>query len=320
MHKSIDKAEAPDREFSLPLFVLTLAGTLSVFFLALRLCAPGVWSAQFLAPFWKSVVVFLVVSLADCCVEYFFHRYILHSSAVPLLGRLYRQHTLHHGLTHIVCRKSPGGRGIPVIENRFPIVDAHQNEAAFFPWYSLAVFGLLACAPLTLLQWFLPSFPWFIAGLSALAFSLSLYEVLHAINHWPFERWVPLLDHPRWGNLWRTVYGLHLRHHAVIDSNESISGFLGLPLADWVFGTCVIPGTLYADGEAWSSGKFDRPRPVAFIRWLDGVAARTVNRRRKKASERRTTPDPVKTSVRGGMLELGAAESRWETDGGACLG
>jgi hypothetical protein len=32
-----------------------------------------------------------------------------------------------------------------------------------------------------LLQWLLPSFPWFFAGVSALAASLMLYEILHAI-------------------------------------------------------------------------------------------------------------------------------------------
>ena len=38
-----------------------------------------------------------------------------------------------------------------------------------------------------------------VSGFAALATSLSLYEILHAIDHWPFEQWGPLIEHPRWG-------------------------------------------------------------------------------------------------------------------------
>lgn len=256
-------------EFSLPLFVLTILITLAGLLAALRLFTPGVWAAQFLAPAWKGAAAFLVLSLVNCFLEYFFHRYVLHTPAIPFLRRLYKQHTLHHALTHIARKQSRDGRGILFIENKFPIVEPAQGEASFFPWYSLAVFALVLSPLLVLLQWLFPSFPWFLSGFAALAVSLTLYEVLHAINHWPFEKWEPLISHPHWGRFWQPVYGFHLRHHAVIDCNESISGFFGLPLADWVLGTCVIPKTVYAQGEEWSQEKFRSPLPCRFIRGLD---------------------------------------------------
>jgi hypothetical protein len=67
------------------------------------------------------------------------------------------------------------------IENKFPIVAPEQREASFFPWYSMAIFAGILTPLLALLQWLLPSFPWFFAGFSALAASLMLYEILHAI-------------------------------------------------------------------------------------------------------------------------------------------
>ena len=213
-------------------------------------------------------------------MEYFFHRYVLHLPAIPFLRRLYRQHTLHHALTRIARKQSRDGRGILFIENKFPIVEPEQNEAAFFPWYSLAVFALIQSPLLALLQWLFPSLPWFFSGFAAIAVSLTLYEIFHAINHWPFEKWEPLITHPRWGGFWQPVYAFHLRHHAVIDCNESISGFFGLPLADWTFRTCVIPQTVYADGEEWGPEKFRSPQPVGFIRWLDAWAGRVVKHRR----------------------------------------
>ncbi|PTX91658.1 hemolysin III family protein [Opitutus sp. ER46] len=271
-------------EFSLPLFVLTVLVTLAGLFAAVRLLAPEVWDAQFIAPLGLGVVAFLVVSLMNAFLEYFFHRYVLHTPAVPFLRRLYKQHTLHHALTRIARRKGRDGRGILFIENKFPIVEPEQGEASFFPWYSLAVFGLVLTPVLALLQWLLPAFPWFLSGFLALALSLTLYEVLHAINHWPFEKWAPLIQHRQWGWFWRPVYAFHLRHHAVTDCNESISGFFGLPVADWAFGTIVIPQTIYEDGEEWKPEHFRSPSPRPFIRALDRWADRVVQRRRAQVA------------------------------------
>jgi hemolysin III len=271
--------------FSLPLFAFTVVVTLGGLFALVWLIVPQVWFEQLSAPFWKGAVVFGVVTLINCFVEYFFHRYVLHTPAIPFLRRLYRQHTHHHALTRIVRKSGGGGREIFFIENKFPIIEPEQGEASFFPWYSLAVFALLLTPLLTLLQWQLPSFPWFFVGFLALASSLAMYEIVHAIDHWPFQRWSPLIDHPRWGRFWRGIYGFHLRHHAVIHCNESISGFFGLPIADWAFGTCVIPKTIFADGERATDAKFASPKPRAVIRLLDSWAAKAVHRHRARAAQ-----------------------------------
>jgi hemolysin III len=285
-------------EFSLPLFMLTVLATLAALMAALRLFVPGVWQRQFLAPFWQGLVAFLTIVLVNCFMEYFFHRYVLHLPAIPLLRRLYKQHTLHHALTRIARRPSRGGRGLLFIENKFPIIEPEQQEASFFPWYSLAVFALVLTPLLALLQWLLPTFPWFFGGFGALAVSLTLYEVLHAVNHWSFEKWEPLLEHPRWSWFWHPVYAFHLRHHAVIDCNESISGFFGLPLADWTFRTCVIPQTVYADGEEWSPEHFRSPHPVWLIRRLDAWASEVVKRRRAAVADEVPTAATVASAVR----------------------
>ena len=64
--------EVEPEEFSLPLFVLTVLATLVGLLAALRLFAPGVWAEQFVAPVWKGAIAFLVISLVNCFVEYFF--------------------------------------------------------------------------------------------------------------------------------------------------------------------------------------------------------------------------------------------------------
>ena len=271
------------REFSLPIFTLTVLSALLSLIVILGLVAPqAVWHVQVSAKFWQYLVALLAIELVNCFVEYFFHRYLLHKPALPLLSYFYRQHTKHHALTRIARRRLPGGREIPFVENLFPITRPEQREASFFPWYSLPVFALLMTPLLALLQWLLPSLPWLISGYAALALSLSLYEVFHAIEHWPFEKWAPLIESRWWGWLWRRAYSFHLRHHAVIDCNEAISGFFALPVADWLFGTCVIPKTLYADGEEWQPAQFQSPRPRWIIRACDRAVHALSKRRRAR--------------------------------------
>lgn len=309
---------AEHEEFSLPLFIFTVLATLAGLLVALRLVAPDVWTGQWVAPVGKGAIAFLAISLVNAFVEYFFHRYVLHMPAIPFLRRLYKQHTLHHALTRIARKPSRDGRGILFIENKFPMTEPEQGEASFFPWYALAVFALVLSPLLVLLQWLAPSFPWFLAGFAALAVSLTLYEVLHAINHWPFEKWEPLILHPRWGWFWRPAYAFHLRHHAVIDCNESISGFFGLPVADWLFGTCVIPQTIYADGEEGTPEKFRSPRPRRIIQALDVWAERVVERRRAAIAAAPTasdTADPIATAPHARVYSRGEEIANWVTHG-----
>lgn len=299
---------APAEKFSLPLFAFTVLASFAGLAIALRLALPGVWDLQLRASAPMAVTAFLTISLVNCFIEFFFHRYVLHAPAVGFLSRLYRQHTLHHALTRIARKATRTGRGILFIENKYPIVEPEQCEASFFPWYSMVVFAGVLTPLLALLQWLLPSLPWFLSGYAALASSLTLYEVLHAIDHWPLETWEPLVEHRLWGWFWHPVYGFHLRHHAVIDCNESISGFFGLPLADWAFGTCVIPKTIYADGEEWAPEKFRSPDPVWLIRRLDRWTQEAVKRRRA-AAEPHEAPGTPQTQSSGEKI------ASWVTHG-----
>ena len=88
MAQSPATPKAEHEEFSLPRFAFIILATLAGLLAALRFFVPGVWTEQFLAPIWKGVVAFLVVSLVNCYVEYFFHRYVLHMPAIPFLRRL----------------------------------------------------------------------------------------------------------------------------------------------------------------------------------------------------------------------------------------
>lgn len=288
-----------EEELSLPLFFVTvlisLAGLYGLFWLA----APSsVWVANVGAAAWQFAAAFLLIKLFNCFMEFFFHRYVLHKPVVPFLSRFYRQHTLHHNLTRIGRRRTPGGRDIPVVENIYPILEPEQKEASFFPWFTLAVFGLIVTPVLALLQWLIPSLPWFLAGYAALAASLIFYEVFHAIEHWPFEKWAVLIEHPRFGGFWRKVYGFHLRHHAVIDCNEAISGFFTLPVADVVFKTWIFPKSLYTDGGDWEPSEFTSPRPCRFIRWCDEASENIVRNRRLAAQGAPLQPVVLPTPVR----------------------
>lgn len=295
---------AVEEHFSFPLFLATVAATLAGLAGLVRWLLPAWWMEQFSAGPLHWVAAFLLISLLNCFVEYFFHRYLLHAAPMPVFRHFYRQHTLHHGLTHIVRRPRPGGGGYYVIENRFPIETPDQGEASFFPWYSLVVFALALTPLLGALQWLLPQWPWLLGGYAALATSLVLYELLHSINHWPMTAWQPLIEHPRWGRLWRSLYSFHLRHHAVPDCNESVSGWFGLPVADWLFRTCVMPETIYAEGEAWDPEKFRHPAPCWPIARLDRWVAARAARRRSGAVA--ASPGPARYS-RGEEIALWAA-------------
>ncbi|MEO6245467.1 MAG: hemolysin III family protein [Opitutaceae bacterium] len=280
-----------EEHFSLPLFLLTIAATLAGLAGLIRFVAPeALWSAQLSAGVAPFIAAFLAIHLLTCFFEFLFHRYVLHKPVVPFLSRFYKQHTLHHSLTRIGKRYTPGGREVPFVENIYPVTQPEQGEASFFPWYTLAIFSLAVTPLLALLQWIAPGIPWFFGGYAAIAFAVTLYETFHAIEHWSFERWAPLIEHRHFGWLWRKVYSFHLRHHAVIDCNEAISGFFTLPVFDWVFGTFVLPKSLYTDGSEWTATEFTSPRPVALIRWCDETSDAMIKRRRARQAQQ---PAPV---------------------------
>lgn len=284
MPQSPDSSVAVEEKFSLPLFLFTVTVSLAALIGLVWLVAPAaIWQAQIAFRVGPFIGCFLAVHLLTCCFEYFFHRYVLHKPVVGFLSRFYKQHTLHHNLTRIGRRRTPGGRDVPFVENIYPVTTPEQGEASFFPWYTLFAFAAAMFPAFGLMQWLMPTWPWFLGGFGALAFALALYEIFHAIEHWSFERWAPLIESKNLGWFWRKVYSFHLRHHAVIDCNEGISGFFTLPVFDWVFGTFILPKTLFADGTEWQAGEFKSPRPYAFIRWCDARADAIVKNRRAKA-------------------------------------
>ncbi|HWA26289.1 MAG TPA: hypothetical protein VG734_11550 [Lacunisphaera sp.] len=287
MSERISTKPQVEEEFSLPLFLFVVAISFAAMLGLVWWLAPhSVWDAQIFSGWVALAGVFVGLSLFNCFMEFFFHRYVLHKPVIPLLSYFYRQHTHHHSLTRITRRRTPGGLEVNFVENFYPIVKEEQQEASFFPWYTFIVFAVLLTPFFAFLQWLLPGLPWFMGGYASMASSLLIYEIFHAIEHWSFERWSPLIDHPKWGAFWRKIYSFHLRHHAVIDCNEAISGFFILPVADWVFGTCVIPGVLYQHGQTVAGEKeFLSPRPIGLIRWLDRVTDAMVKARRQRAAK-----------------------------------
>jgi hemolysin III len=272
-------------KFSASIFLITIAVTLAVLFGALALIAPGVWHAQLSASWASLIVVFLVVHCIDAFVEFGFHRYVLHAPLIPFLSYFYKQHTLHHALTRVGYQKAKKGKpAMPcLVENRYPIVDEKQHEASYFPWYTLAAFALLASCFFAPVQWLLPHTPVFLGGFLAIAWSLMLYELIHAVEHWPQATWDRLVAHPTQGRFWRKAYAFHLRHHADIRCNEAISGVFGLPLPDLLFGTYVDPESLYRQGQQLDAKEFVSPQPrFGLIRWLDRQAEKAIKRRRQR--------------------------------------
>lgn len=292
----------PEPKFSATLFIITVAISLAALFGILALVAPGVWHTQ-LAASWKSILaVFLVAHLLASFVEYAFHRYVLHAPLIPFLSYFYKQHTLHHALTRVGYQKAKNGQGqVPVLieniaVNLYPIEEEPQYEASYFPWYTLAVFAGLATILFAPLQWLMPTVPVFLGGYLAIAWSLMLYELIHAVEHWPQATWDRLVESPSLGRFWRKAYAFHLRHHADIRSNEAISGFFALPVPDLILGTYLDPETLYTHGQPVHPKEFVSPRPrFAIIRWLDRQAEESVKRRRKKRAGVEVATAPQET-------------------------
>jgi hemolysin III len=272
-------------KFSVALFAVTIALSFAGLCGLLFLVAPGVWRAQLAAPWWLLGTVILLGHCAAGAFEFFFHRYILHAPLIPFLSHFYKQHTLHHALTRVGFQKAKKGRdAMPfLVENHYPIEHEKQFEASYFPWYTLAVFALLGSFVFAPLQWLLPHVPVFLGGWIGMTFSICLYEIIHAIEHWPQTTWDRLVAQPTMGRFWRKAYAFHLRHHADIRCNEAISGIFALPVPDWIFGTYVDPETLYTHGRSAEAKEFVSPRPrFAIIRWLDRQAEQAIKRRRQR--------------------------------------
>ncbi len=269
--ESPEAAKHTRPKFSILWFTVQIVLQYGVMLLVINRFMPRLWAAQVGAGLGPFLAAFLVIHLSLCFFEWGFHRYVLHSITTSWLTRFARAHRNHHGLTPIRLQPLQAGSDRYVL-NRYPITDVDQHEDSAFPPYSLIAFALLFSPLILGLQQLFPHMPYIIAGYGAVTFSLSLYEILHAVEHRPYEWWKHATEHPRFGTLWRKIYGFHHMHHANVSCNEAISGFFGLPIADWTFGTYHQPKELLLEGRVASARDFAVTPPPGWVRKIDGWA------------------------------------------------
>lgn len=269
------------KRFSILWFCVQLVIQYGLLLAALRVFLPRVWAGQIAAGWLPLVVVFLSMHLLMCFFEWAFHRYVLHAVTTSWLVHFARGHRTHHGLTPIRLQPVAEGSDRYVL-NQYPIVEEAQYEDSAFPVYALAAFWVFFTPLLVVLQLLLPHWPILIGGYTAITWSMGLYEILHAVEHQPYEWWKQATEHPRLGVMWRKLYGFHHMHHANIACNEAISGFFGLPIADWVFGTYHQPKELLLSGRVATAKDFAVPPPPEFVRWLDAWARKRESHIRRR--------------------------------------
>ena len=74
---------AVENQLSLPRFAATIAASLGLLAVLVRLLAPrAVWLAQTSAAPARFAAAFFAITLLNCFIEYFFHRYVLHKPVV----------------------------------------------------------------------------------------------------------------------------------------------------------------------------------------------------------------------------------------------
>jgi hemolysin III len=270
-----DSTSAPinriQKKFSIFWFSLQALGQYALLLIAFRFLLPDVWARQIAAGPLAFVLVFLGIHLLLSFFEWGFHRYVLHSVTARWLLVFARAHRNHHGLTPIRLQPVASGSDRYVL-NRYPIVEEPQHVDSAFPIYALVAFWALFTPALIGAQLLLPHLPVLLAGFSAITWSMCLYEILHAIEHLPYDWWKRATEHPRLGGISRKLYGFHHMHHANVSCNEAISGFFGLPIPDWVFGTYHQPKELLLEGRLATAKDFAIPAPPSWVRQLDSWA------------------------------------------------
>jgi hemolysin III len=250
--------------FSIPRFLLVILLQFAGLLLAMRFMVPAVWARQVAAGAGAIALVFLASHLVTCLFEWFFHRYLLHSVTIGWLQGLAHSHRTHHSLTPIQLARDEAGPG-RIVLNRYPIVDEEQLENAVFPPHALLSFWLVFTPLIVGGQLLFPHAPVLIGGYAAVTWAMISYEIFHAIEHLPYEWWARATEHPRYGWAWRRLYGFHHFHHANVGSNEAISGFFGLPLADWIFRTYHQPAELLLQGRIATAKDFQVREPWSFV-------------------------------------------------------
>lgn len=259
------------KKFSILWFSVGAIGQFALLLLAFRFFLPTVWERQLAAGWLAILLAFLVAHLFLCFFEWGFHRYVLHSVTSRWLLYFARGHRNHHGLTPIRLQPVAEGSDRYVL-NRYPIVEVAQQVDSAFPVYAIVAFWALFTPLVIGVQLLLPRAPVLIGAYAGITWSMCLYEILHAIEHRPYEWWKHATEHPRFGTFWSKLYGFHHMHHANISCNEAISGFFSLPVADWVFGTYHQPKDLLLEGRVATAKDFAIPPPRTIVRWMDSWA------------------------------------------------
>lgn len=273
MEPRVQPTKKVSEKLSLVRFAFAVGATTFFYILILNVSAPHLWARQVDKGLWPIVWVALACHCFLGGFEFFFHRYILHCTAIRWLRKFYRDHTLHHALTTIFRKKpQPRENDLAEVVNRYPIVEEKQYESSFFPYWGLAGFTLFFSPLIAFLQWLFPEAPVLLGSFAAMTFSYCLYELLHALEHVPYELfWKKFVEHPLFGNLGTKVYGFHQLHHANVMCNMAISGVFGLPVFDWLFRTYKQPRQLLLDGTLAREEDFSAPVPCRLILWLDSV-------------------------------------------------
>lgn len=270
-----------------PQFILLL--------LTIRLAVPRIWTREVAAGPLAFLLTFLGMLLFNCFAEWFIHRYFLHSKIVGGVQSWANGHRHHHDLTSIKLRQAEVGKGYIVLCD-YSIVRDEQFEDSAFPAYAVTGFWILFTPLLIGVKLLFPGLPVLLAGYSAILWSATTYEVFHAIEHLPYAWWKGATEHERFGGFWCKVYGFHHFHHANINANEAISGFFGLPIADWVFRTYHQPPELLLhDYIATAKDVLKVPPPLPFIGRLDKWAHKRevkISARSKRAPRPFIEPKP----------------------------
>jgi hemolysin III len=275
---------SPQRPFSIARFSVSMTLQFAALLLFLRFVFPDFWGRQLAAGPLAFVIAFLAAHLVTCFFEWFFHRYLLHSSPFVVFRKLAQAHRNHHALTSIQLTRDDASPGRFVL-NRYPITDDDQHEDAAFPWYALVTFWLVFSPLILGAQALLPHAPIVIGGYAAVTWAMTSYEILHAIEHLPYSWWERATEHRRFGGLWKRIYGFHHFHHANVGSNEAISGFFGLPLADWAFGTYHQPADLLLHGRMATAKDFAVRPPLPFVVSLDRWARKRETSLRQRQAQ-----------------------------------
>lgn len=251
------------KHFSLVFFLGVNLATLGFIFGAIKLLFPTLWAEQLAAPVSIILITFICAHLVNAFIEFFFHRYILHATVIPFFAHFNEAHNHHHSLTSV--------KQSIVTNNKYPITEEEQHEFSFFPWWTLLVFALFI-TPFYVAVWVMfPTVPIFLAGYASMFFSIMLYELFHLLLHLPMTFWNPKFNNRYFGTAWKLAYTFHLRHHANVRCNESVSGFFGIPLPDLLFGTYVRACTLFPDQTVVPLSEYQVPPAGIFIRTLDKV-------------------------------------------------